>query len=323
MAKLNENVKNMRKHVEKIFGKKQAKSIGTYSEAPGGGTAVDGGGRGAMKKNFKVVNSKEEADAIREENPKAVIRYNQPRDEDGRFTYNSANGKELVEGPSRGVTVPPFLRGAKMVFATKKKGIVSGGTTWNFNIDMTAGELASKFKDILGAKKAADSVERKKGRKSNAEKQAIKKKDEGFVKSDTNINSGLDYEIDYYIDDFKYRIGESLTGYKKQYKNKKNNISQKVSNNQQPAKPVQPTQPEKQENKKVEAPKNNNENNVELAKTNPDKFVENNYDTLNEIVELADSKGYDVDIDAIVNAFANGDIADLEEFKKELQSSEE
>jgi hypothetical protein len=323
MAKLSENVKDMRRHVGKIFGKKQAQKIGTYQEAPGGGTAVDGGGRGAMKKNFKVVNSKEEADAIREENPKAVIRYNQPRDEDGRFTYNSANGKPILEDKSRGVTVPPFLRGAKMVFATKKKGIVSDGTTWNFNINMTAGELTSKFQDILGAKNAADSVERKKGRKSNVEKQAIKKKNEGFVKPDTNIHNALDYTIDYYIDDFRYRIGESMTGYKNKYKNKKNNISQKVSNMQQPAQDKQPAQPTKtvQPTQPTQSAQPAKKNNSDLAKNNPDKYVEENFDALNDIVSLAESKGYDVDVDAIVGGIANGDISSLEDFKKELENS--
>lgn len=293
MAKLSENVKDMRRHVGKIFGKKQAQKIGTYQEAPGGGTAVDGGGRGAMKKNFKVVNSKEEADAIREENPKAVIRYNQPRDEDGRFTYNSANGKPIQEDKSRGVTVPPFLRGAKMVFATKKRGIVSEGTTWNFNINMTAGELTSKFQDIFRAKNAADSVERKKGRKSNVEKQAIKKKNEGFVKPDTNIHDALDYTIDYYIDDFKYRIGESMTGYKKKYKNKENKFSYKTSNMQKPEKPVQ---------FKANSTDTSNKFDSNLAKTNKEEFKKQNKQMISDLVKKAPSFSEDEIVDIIAES---------------------
>ena len=102
-----------------VVGKEALDKIGTYQEAPGGGTPASGGGRGAMKKNFKVVDSKEEADAIRKNDPDAKIRYNQPRDEDGQFTYNSANAKELVYGPSRGYTVPPFLRGVKLTYVEK------------------------------------------------------------------------------------------------------------------------------------------------------------------------------------------------------------
>lgn len=282
MAKLSENVKNMRQHVGKIFGKNQAKSIGTYQEAPGGGTAVDGGGRGAMKKNFKVVNSKEEADAIREENPKAVIRYNQPRDEDGRFTYNSANAKELVEGPSRGHTVPPFLRGVKIVYAIKKNtAMVYDKTTWGFQIQMESADLVKKFQDILGAKSAADLVERKKGRKSNAEKEAIKKNRAGFVGETTILD-------DYSIEDFRGRCRRALEKGKK--------FNPKYA-------------------KKGEQPKNeptvadDNKFDANLAKTNREEFKKQNKETLNELAQAM--KG--IPEDEIVNIIAEEEITDKEE----------
>lgn len=289
MAKLSENVKNMRQHVGKIFGKKQAKSIGTYQEAPGGGTAVDGGGRGAMKKNFKVVNSKEEADAIREENPRAVIRYNQPRDEDGRFTYNSANGKELVEGPSRGVTVPPFLRGAKIVFATKKnKAVVHDNTTWNFQIQMEAADLVKMFQDILGAKSAAELLERKKGRKSNKEKEALKKKQQGFANAEIEVTG-------YTIREFKQKCDRAL---EKGRKNKPKFAEKEEQPENEPT--VEPKQEEKVVSNKFD---------VNLAKTNREEFKKQHKETLNELAQAM--KG--IPEDEIVNIIAEEEITDKEE----------
>ena len=97
------------------------KGIGEYGEAAGGGTPAKPGqrGRGSMGGDFEVVNSKKEADEIRKDDPDAIIRYNQPRDENGQFTYNSANGKGLSTKNSRGHTKPPFLAGVDLTFIKK------------------------------------------------------------------------------------------------------------------------------------------------------------------------------------------------------------
>lgn len=278
MAKMNENVKNMRNHVGKIFGKKQAQKIGTYMESTGGGTP--------LAKGEKL-----------KDHPEAK-RVKQPRDEDGRFTYNSANAKPLKYGPSRGETVPPFLRGAKIVFATKKnKSVVYDNTTWNFQVQMEAADLVKMFQDILGAKSAADLMERKKGRKSDKENQALKKNQQGFVNSDTEIT-------EYKISEFKQKCDAALEKGKK-VTPKFAEKSKKVVSNKSDANLAQPV-------------KNNNS---DLAKNNPDKYIEENFDALNDIVSLAESKGYDVDVDAIVGGIANGDISSLEDFKKELENS--
>lgn len=161
------------------IGKEALDKIGTYQEAPGGGTPVSGGGRGAMKGNFKVVNSKAEADKIRETNPDAKIRYNQPRDEDGQFTYNSSNAKELVTGPSRGHTIPPFLRGVNIKFAevgskirTKEDGklktLLSTVNMSKEALIMACKEYVKEEEGFLGMNKGT-TIE-KKGRASKAEK---------------------------------------------------------------------------------------------------------------------------------------------------------
>ena len=174
--------------IKAIIGKDNYNKVGTYKEAPGGGTPkMSGGGRGAMKGNFEVAHSQEEADEIREENPNAVVRVTQPRDEDGKFTYNSANAKELKYGPSRGTTVPPFLKGYAMNPNLIKKGAIykvkgEGKTTQYLisTIDMTTEEIVNALRYYLKSEKGfaglgksfSESLMVKKGRHSEAEKKA-------------------------------------------------------------------------------------------------------------------------------------------------------
>lgn len=180
------------------IGKEALDKIGTYQEAPGGGTPVKGGGRGAMDKNFKVVDSKEEADKIRETDPNAKIRYNQPRDENGQFTYNSSNAKELVTGPSRGYTIPPFLRGVNIKFAevgskirTKEDGKLK---TLLSTVNMSKEALIKACKEytkeegFLGMGK--DTTIEKKGRESKAEKAT---KGTGFVEDKEGNRENFDF----------------------------------------------------------------------------------------------------------------------------------
>lgn len=89
--------------LEAIIGKKAFDKMGNYKEATGGGTPIPKGEKLA-------------------DHPEAK-RVMQPRDEDGRFTYNAVNFKELKTKESRGTTVPPFLRGVKINFAAKKKDV--------------------------------------------------------------------------------------------------------------------------------------------------------------------------------------------------------
>jgi hypothetical protein len=180
-----ENVKNDRmsegiiSEVNKQRHEQGQKAIGEYDEAPGGGTPGKKGGRGSMGGNFEVVNSKEEAEEIKREDPDAVIRYNQPRDENGQFTYNSANGKGISTKNSRGHTPLPFLAGVDLTFI--KKGSTFKYTNENGNtvrvissIDMTAEELVAActvyFKTEGGFLGVIGTSVTKKGRSSNVEK---------------------------------------------------------------------------------------------------------------------------------------------------------
>lgn len=140
----------MKAEINKQRHEQGQKGIGEYGEAAGGGTPAKPGqrGRGSMGGDFEVVNSKKEADEIRKDDPDAIIRYNQPRDENGQFTYNSANGKGLSTKNSRGHTKPPFLAGVDLTFI--KKGSTFKYTNENgdmvriiSSIDMTANELVA------------------------------------------------------------------------------------------------------------------------------------------------------------------------------------
>lgn len=153
MAKLNDTSKG-------ILGE-ASKKIGNYTESTGGGTP--------LKKGEKLV-----------DHPEAK-RVMQPRDEDGQFTYNSVNGKELKYGPSRGTTVPPFLRGIKLTYCapgTKLKVEGEDGIKIKImTIDMSVEEIVNACKEYIESEggfagMGEGSSITKKGRKSKEEKEA-------------------------------------------------------------------------------------------------------------------------------------------------------
>lgn len=153
MAKLNDTSKG-------LLGEASEK-IGNYTESTGGGTP--------LKKGEKL-----------KDHPEAK-RVMQPRDEDGQFTYNSVNGKGLKYGPSRGTTVPPFLRGVKLTFCepgTKLKIDGDDGIKIKImTIDMSVEEIVSRCKEYIESEEGfagmgEGSSITKKGRKSKEEIEA-------------------------------------------------------------------------------------------------------------------------------------------------------
>lgn len=100
------------------------KGIGEYGENAGGGTPGTGG-RGGMHsdgssdpdtRDFLVFDSPDDRLAQEAKDQGIKVRYNQPRDDNGQFTYNSANAKGLSTKTSRGYTDPPFLAGVDLTF---------------------------------------------------------------------------------------------------------------------------------------------------------------------------------------------------------------
>lgn len=115
-------------------GKKEGKpEIGDYEEYPGGGTPLPKGAKAPSK-------------AWVEANRKM-----QPRDTNGQFTYNSANKKPLEYGPSRGKSIPPFLRGVELTFAKKSgKGAFIGVDGKKYKLPeniKTAADFVNSFKE--------------------------------------------------------------------------------------------------------------------------------------------------------------------------------
>lgn len=112
-----------------------ADKIGTYDEAPGGGTPLPKGTKAPSKEWVRK------------------NRRNQPRNPDGTFGYNSLNAIELKYGPSRGTTVPDFLKGIELTFLDKGTTLALRGPNgieyYISTIDMTKEQLIENCKHFI------------------------------------------------------------------------------------------------------------------------------------------------------------------------------
>lgn len=157
-----------------------------------------------MKGNFVVADDPDDPKAIKAKAEGQKVRYRQPRDEDGQFTYNSANAKHLYYGKkSRGTTQLPFadkIKEQKDELNSSRRDVVVGADklSYVFSVDniTTAGikealtryirnskAAAGKegYSDYLGTRKEKDVIKGhslKKGKESAEEKAA---KEKGFV----------------------------------------------------------------------------------------------------------------------------------------------
>lgn len=154
---------------EAILGKNK-QAIGSYQEAPGGGTPLKAGEK-APSKEWVAANRKM-----------------QPRDDDGKFTYNAANAKPLEYGPSRGKTVPPFLRGVKLTYVEKSDVIMTEeGKRVLAGIDMSVEELINNYRNYSkqegGFRNLTKETKGKTGAYSQKEKAAKEIGYEGLLKA--------------------------------------------------------------------------------------------------------------------------------------------
>lgn len=153
----------------------KSNTVGEYTELPGGGTPIEAGKRAP-------------SDAWVAEHRKL-----QPRDGEGKFTYNSANRKKLEYGPSRGTTVPPFLEGINLTYAIKSKSpLIIGGKNGidpqrlvarrDLDIDSFM-DIFKEYDVEKGSFKGfTNAFEKKKGRQSKVEKQMLSGKKTGVTK---------------------------------------------------------------------------------------------------------------------------------------------
>ena len=151
----------LNKETKTVLGS-AADKIGNYEEAAGGGTPLPKGQKAPSKAWVQA------------------HRKPQPRNADGTFGYNSQNGKELKYGPSRGKTVPDFLRGIDLLFLEKGTSLVMTGPNGSVEyylstINMTKDQLIENCKHYISSTQGFAGLHegmmtKKKGRHSEAEK---------------------------------------------------------------------------------------------------------------------------------------------------------
>lgn len=271
--------------------------IGQFEEAAGGGTPMTRG-----QKIDHVAETTKEADEYRAEHPGAIVRVKQPRDTDGQFTYNSANKRELEYGPSRGKTTPPFLTGFKVTFAKKSgKGAV-----------VTPDNKMFKMPDSIKSKddfERAYMEYRKEGDKFMGLSKEGKEIEAGSL-SDRAIGRGGKAGRD---------TKEVTRGYlesAKKMKMKKNfrKVEKSGGGGEAPKAPTAPTPTPKTESTQ---PKGGVD--YSLAKSDPDRFVEENMDEIDKLIQEADAAGYELDADAMIDAIASGEYKDFDAIRATLK----
>ena len=272
--------------------------IGQFEEAAGGGTPMRRG-----QKIDHVAETTKEADEYRAEHPGAIVRVKQPRDTDGQFTYNSANKRELEYGPSRGKTTPPFLTGFKVTFAKKSgKGAV-----------ITPDNKMFKMPDSI---KSKDDFER-----AYMEYRKEGDKFMGFSKEGKEIEAGS-------LSDRAIGRGgkagrdtkEVTRGYlesAKKMKMKKN--FRKVERSGSGSEAPKATTPTPTPTPKTESTQPKGGVDYSLAKTDPDRFIEENMDEIDKLIQEADAAGYELDADAMIDAIASGEYKDFDAIRATLK----
>lgn len=300
------NKKNWKQLLDKHAETKGITKLGDYKESTGGGTPMAKG----QKIDYVADNAKE-AQAYRKEHPDALVRVNQPRDEEGHFTYNSANLRG-VEYPSRGKTIPPFLRGVELAFGIKsgQGSIVMGGKKYK---PLVAFKTKSEFvKMFTEYSEKDDTFVGKLGMSFGAMTETAKGMG-GKIGKTTTLKAGA---LISEIKSIAKTKGHDL---------KDDHIA--FANPSKSAKVAAPTQPiEKPETKPAEnvgiTTTKKGEVDYSLAKTNKEKFVEDNATEINDLVQLADKKGFDVDIDELVESIATGEFKNFDDIRNALKGIE-
>lgn len=318
--------------VRQTIGRDSFEKIGTYTMSTGGGKP--------LKKGEKAPSAEWVAEN----------RVAQPRDHKGQFTYNSVNGIPLKE-ESRGETVPPFLLGVQLNFATKAVNVTieSGKFVNHLRLNMSKDEFIRAFQEYdlsKGFKTLASTVVRKKGRRSQEEKDAIAAGVDGAIGANLTKIEQNQFEIEF-VSIFENYKGSpylaNVIGMIKELDRGKSGSpfvpiqpkpitpkpitppSHGQNTQQQPSAPSQtggttqttPQQPSAtQEATTQEATPSGQDADKDMAKNNPKGFVEKHQDKIDELVDYAKSKGIDVTLDSIVDDFADG--KSFDDMKKEI-----
>ena len=338
MSARNNFTDRQKQHVqglEKVIGKNAADRLGTFKEAPGGGTPLKSGQKAPSKEWV------------------AEHRVMQPRDEDGKFTYNSANLKDLKYQPSRGKTIPPFLKGVRLTFTKKKIGkyTVSGKDVYSVDIKMTPEEFLKSMQQYYnnndeGFKGMQTSAEgnhtKKRGRRSQYEKDMINKGEEGFAstKDFESVDLGQFGTIESFsnaLNHYKQKPNPSGNNGKNKFASKRgkgnnnntgnnntgnNNAGNNNAGNNNSSK--KPSGNNNGGNQNSKTPQQNSsafsDDDIKMASSDPQGFITKHKDKLNELSQLAKSKGKGFNVGKVISLIAQHGNAAYDAIKKQLNS---
>ena len=208
----------------------------------------------------------------------------QPRDSEGHFTYNSANRKPLEYGPSRGTTTPPFLKGVTLTFAKKSgKGAFVA-------LDGKKYTLPDNIKTAEDFARAFQEHVDGEGFKGFGKIEDVAKGKGG--KTGTTITLGDKIFMS------RVRNNKKLPP-KNTFKKKDNDNTTPMPNKNSTSKTLDRS----------------------LAQSDPKKFIQDNYDEIQSIADMAQKKGKTLNVDGMVKAFADGDIDSFDEVKKAIEEA--
>lgn len=269
--------------------------IGNYNESTGGGTPIKKG----EKIDYHAKNS-EDADRYRATHPSSVVRVDQPRDEEGHFTYNSANKKtRRFEAHGNGTEaerdshkraaassksqIPPWLRNVEATFAKKsgRAALVQDDKAYKLPEGMTLEEFVDGYKEYKAdtgfGKVSLESIAKGRG---------------GKISETTTISAF-------------FGAGE-YSARKDKMKGGKNKYIKKTD-------------------KPISTPSSSpsiTEADIEKAKSQPSWFVAKYRAQVDEIRKMADEKGVDIKPITLAKLFADGTFKSFDEVKATVQEYE-
>lgn len=371
---LDNNQKANVKKIEGDIGKESADKIGTYEENVGGGTPADPSqhGRGSMKGNFVVADNPDDPKAIKAKAQGKKVRYAQPRNEDGQFTYNSSNAKQLYYGnKSRGNTDLPFLKksefGKKNITDRRDVVIDSNMNSYIFHVqNLTANGVRESLREYFDnsgyqidrTKTDRDTTkgyEIKKGKESAQEKAAKaagitgkigESRDSGGRKRYTYISKLFkksNTPMQTYFNANNLPIGVNLThsnnpviakAYKQKIaqgisaravgsnsnNNNTNNSNANSGNNANNGGGVNNNTPNgSTPNSAPSTPNLSAKIDANAVKSDPKKFITDNRQTINNIIQKAGEKGQELDMNALIEGFSSGQITSFQDVMDMLE----
>ena len=270
--------------IRAVLGDKVADKIGTYDESTGGGTPIPKGEK--LK-----------------DHPEAK-RVQQPRDEEGKFTYNAVNNKPL-KYPSRGETIPPFLKDVNLdKFAVKGKvTVIHNGNRYTTILDGDVEAFIRNFQVYdkeKGFGEWSKEISRKRGRANKAEKDAIANGQDQIIGGEEVKGFRMSTEIlqKTFESTYAKNFGGPYEG---------NNVGRMKKELIRPVGPQPAPQPKEQSNPTPQPKQQENtpkEFDTNLAKTNPREFANQNKDAISKLV--ADNP--DFTASEIITLIANGQI---------------